>query len=337
MISVYKRDSDANSNALSQDTAFNGIKASIDKRVKSSAKKNSVFAGDLNLSDSTASRIEQKRNGARKQAKKLIQDAWDKDTKALGSIQDMEKDKADKVNEITDLKAKAAYLEKDKKAAAEEYGIDPDSQEQKDLELLEKYQNNKAGVENSHFSEDEVNRLKELQNEPLTDYQKQVLKFNASKNAILQDAGMKEEKVISMHESINLAKLDMLKSQTMIKADDVADAVIDAAEDEIFGMLIADGKEKLDEDAKETQEKADDASQKREEREEKIEENRQERKEQEEILSKDADADKLEQNLSLQKQTDNNITDVQKNIQRMIKEKGLVNEDIKGIEIDLNF
>ena len=115
MISVYKRDSDANSNALSQDTAFNGIKASTDKRVKSSAKKNSVFAGDLNLSDSTASRIEQKRNGARKQAKKLIQDAWDKDTKALGSIQDMEKDKADKVNEITDLKAKAAYLEKDKK------------------------------------------------------------------------------------------------------------------------------------------------------------------------------------------------------------------------------
>ena len=176
--------------------------------------------------------------------------------------------------------------------------------------------------------------MKELQNEPLTDYQKQVLKFNASKNAILQYAGMKEEKVISMHESINLAKLDMLKSQTMIKADD---AVIDAAEDEIFGMLIADGKEKLDEDAKETQEKADDASQKREEREEKIEENRQERKEQEEILSKDADADKLEQNLSLQKQTDNNITDVQKNIQRMIKEKGLVNEDIKGIEIDLNF
>lgn len=39
MISVYKRDSDANSNVLSQDTAFNGIKASTDKRVKSSAKK----------------------------------------------------------------------------------------------------------------------------------------------------------------------------------------------------------------------------------------------------------------------------------------------------------
>ena len=86
MISVYKRDSDANSNALSQDTAFNGIKASIDKRVKSSAKKNSVFAGDLNLSDSTASRIEQKRNGARKQAKKLIQDAWDKDTNKLAAL-----------------------------------------------------------------------------------------------------------------------------------------------------------------------------------------------------------------------------------------------------------
>ena len=64
------------------------------------------------MSDSTASRIEQKRNGARKQAKKLIQDAWDKDTKALGSIQDMEKDKADKVNEITDLKQKLHILKR---------------------------------------------------------------------------------------------------------------------------------------------------------------------------------------------------------------------------------
>ena len=107
MISVYKRDSDANSNVLSQDTAFNGIKASTDKRVKSSAKKNSVFAGDLNLSDSTASRIEQKRNGARKQAKKLIQDAWDKDTKALGSIQDMEKDKAD-ITAVSDLRRRSS-------------------------------------------------------------------------------------------------------------------------------------------------------------------------------------------------------------------------------------
>ena len=70
MISVYKRDSDANSNALSQDTAFNGIKASTDKRVKSPAKTNSVFAGDLNLSDSTASRIEQKRNSVLSDAEK---------------------------------------------------------------------------------------------------------------------------------------------------------------------------------------------------------------------------------------------------------------------------
>ena len=84
-------------------------------------------------------------------------------------------------------------------------------------------------------------------------------------------------------------------------------------------------------------EKADDPYHKRKEREETIEATRKERKQQDAILSKDADADKLEQNLSLQKQTDNNITDVQKNIQRMIKEKGLVNEDIKGIEIDLNF
>lgn len=61
-----------------------------------------------------------------------------------------------------------------------DYGVDKDSQEQKDLELLEKYQNNRYGSAEDTFSKEELERLKELQNTPLTEYQEKVLKLNSS-------------------------------------------------------------------------------------------------------------------------------------------------------------
>ncbi|MDD3239133.1 MAG: hypothetical protein PHW47_03430, partial [Lachnospira sp.] len=64
------------------------------------------------------------------------------DDQALQNIEDMRTAKADKAAEILDLKSKMNNIENEKKNVQEEYGIDPDSQEQKDLELLEKYQNN---------------------------------------------------------------------------------------------------------------------------------------------------------------------------------------------------
>ena len=48
-------------------------------------------------------------------------------------------------------------------------------------------------------------------------------------------------------------------------------------------------------------------------------------------------ADQLEQDVSMQKQNTSKMDEAQKNIQKILKEKNLVNEDLKGIEIDLNF
>lgn len=43
------------------------------------------------------------------------------------------------------------------------------------------------------------------------------------------------------------------------------------------------------------------------------------------------------QDVSMQKQNTSKMDEAQKNIQKILKEKNLVNEDLKGIEIDLNF
>ena len=82
---------------------------------------------------------------------------------------------------------------------------------------------------------------------------------------------------------------------------------------------------------------AEEAADKKEEQDKQIEEAQEKRKNQEEIIEGQQNADQLEQDVSMQKQNTSKMDEAQKNIQKILKEKNLVNEDLKGIEIDLNF
>ena len=81
--------------ALSININVNNSDISI-KNSKTGAKKNikSISAGNLNDMTDREFNISQKRKIARKQAMKLISDAWDKDNKAAQGIKDMESEKA---------------------------------------------------------------------------------------------------------------------------------------------------------------------------------------------------------------------------------------------------
>ena len=107
----------------------------------------------------------------------------------------MKLDKLNKLDEITELKNKVSDLENEKEAYRADYGVDMNSQEQKDLELLEKYQNNRYGSAEDTFSKEELDRLKELQNTPLTEYQEKVLKLNSSQIHFKDEIGQKELKI----------------------------------------------------------------------------------------------------------------------------------------------
>ena len=200
--------------ALSININVNNSDISI-KNSKTGAKKNikSISAGNLNDMTDREFNISQKRKVARKQAMKLISDAWDKDNKAAQGIKDMESEKADIANINADLKSKLKDIDKSQKDLQELYGVHSESQEQKDLELLKKYQDNRNGVSNDKFSKEEIDRLKELQNEPLTEYQKKALMINSSKDAIRSQIDQNDLKAMNKTMSINNAKLEQLKSQ----------------------------------------------------------------------------------------------------------------------------
>ena len=292
----------------------------------------SLNIGNL-TANNTKTAIDKKRELVKKQAMKIIGDAWDSDNKASDSINDMYDKKSQSLEKLNDIKSKLKDIDNKKESLRLEYGIDADSKEQKDLELLEKYQNNMNGASYDDFTEEEINRLKELQNEHRTEYQKKALMLNASKDILYLETKKIENEIIGMTESISMSEIELNKSQNMLKATESANGIIEASEDEILGMLIKEGMDNIEEKMEEELEKAKEAAEKKAEEEEKIEE----RKEQKEFLEKQEEVEKLEHKITTNRQSDTNVAKAQNEIRRILEENNMINEDLKGIDIDLNF
>lgn len=311
-----------------------------------------LFAGNMTGKGSDLeSRIQQKREQARKQAMKLINDAWDADKKAADGIDALNKDKQEQLDKLNEYKQSLKDVNEREKQLQEEYNIDPDSQEQKDLELLKKYQNYSNGSDYADFSKKEIERLKELQNTPRTEYQDKALMLNGYRGEVRNQISLAEYKLMAISESVHDSKIDRLKSQDMLKADDSADQILDAAEKDVLGMVIDDAKENIDKKMDKEQKKAEEAADKRDEQQERIDKAKEERseqqerideskqdvKEQREIIRNDAKTDMLDINNGLSKKDVNNAEEVQKHIQKMLNDEKLINEDLKGIKIDFNY
>lgn len=89
--------------------------------------------------------------------------------------------RSEHTNALKDIKFSSDMLkdiENTKEQLRKEYGVELDSQEQKDLELLQKKQDSKNKLDVGSFTDEEMDRLKELEGTPLTEYQKAVLELN---------------------------------------------------------------------------------------------------------------------------------------------------------------
>lgn len=293
--------------------------------------------GRFLIAGSSKEQIEKKRKLAQKQAMKLVKDAFSGDQATKQNIEDLKAQKAETVAEYQEKMQQIGNISAEKDKLRETYGIAQDSQEQKDLELLEKYQNNKLGIFSDDFSKEEIDRLKELANEPRTEYQKQVLALNGKKVALQSDADLMQQQIMVLTQNQSDAKVDQLKSQDMLKAGDAAEEIQKAASDEIVGMVIADAKEKLDKELEEKKEEAEKKTEEKEEQDERIEKAKEERKEDREMIEGDLDAEKLQADASLQKQSVTQSEETTQRINQIMKKNHLINEDLKGIEIDVNF
>ena len=136
--------------------------------------KNAAFGGATKLGEDP---VAKRREEARRQAWKVVENAWKNDRSVDDTIQSHRDSYAELENRKKGALAAIDETNQQKEALREQCGVDADSQEQQDLLLLEKEQDYKNGVLDEGLTDEEYDRLAEIHKKPLTEYQKQALEL----------------------------------------------------------------------------------------------------------------------------------------------------------------
>lgn len=236
--------------------------------------KASVNAGDLRRAPD---KIAQRKKQAREEAWRVVSSAWENDKSIDRSIEER---RAHYKEMEAVLKEKSDLVDKCEEELAnlkKSYGIEEGSKEAEDMELLLRFENKMSGIKDENFTEEEKERLNELLTSPLTEAQQLALDINARANTLkrqMNNAKLHMQNDVSYITNITIERL---KSSPMVDADKQADSIMEAAGEEIMGMLFDEMKEHIDEKQEENKEKAEAVKEEREEEEEQLAEIKEER------------------------------------------------------------
>lgn len=296
----------------------------VKKQQHVNEKRTDFFAGNLNQ-DLFENELLQKKKEAQEKALKVVGNAWAGDQEIDNDIQEC-RDKIAALNlENQELQKQINEISERQDALMEQYGITADSQEQKDLELLRKRDKWLRGEE-VNFTEEEFKYVTKLESQGLTEYQKRQREWDSEKAYFQSDIDKNNEQLLEEYAIIRGTKLERLKHAPMVKAQNEAEAILDAASKEIIGMIMEEAKDTVDEDMKEEQEKAEKLEEKQEEQEAFIEKQKEKREETEELL----------ENMPMREMLDMGHLkeEIQQEVKNIISEMKLVAEDIKGAVVD---
>ena len=158
----------------------------------------------------------------------------------------------------------------------------------------------------------------------------------------LKERDENDSRIAGLGRSIYDIGIESLKHHYMLDAQDQAEQIMDAARDEIVGMAVEGGMDHLDEEAEERAEKAKELKEEREEREERIEEQKENLEEQEERIDRQRENRKAQEDILEDMLLDDMITldqaksDVQSEVQDILRKMKLIEEDLKGAVVDQN-
>lgn len=309
---------------------------------KGTEKQGTIYAGDVGLRPDN---IQMKRKQAQKKAMKIMKDTFAADLEIDQSMKGM----AARASELQDQTAEN-YREYDQIAVtrnelAENYGIEEDSQEVKDLELLRKEKEAANPASGVYLSYTEEKALAKIHEQGLTAYEKDMLELDDKEKLLENQIKGDEMSIKGIRTSLSDTKIERLKSEPMQEAQAEAEEIMMAANKEIYGDLVNEGKKHIEEKMAQEKEKAAKRAEKKEEEEEK----EAKRKEQEALQeawvegTKEAVESKREE-LPDAADIDNMVsynnpnaaakTKADKEIEQMLEEMQLLQDDIKGAAVD---
>lgn len=255
--------------SVSLSVSANGIFGTQQEKTQAAGNgKNVFFAGESNL---TADPIEQRRKMAQKRALQVVGDAWENEQSVNRDIQNRREQYAQMQARKKEAQEQLADVRKDEKALQQLYEVPADSREQQELELLKKAQDWKNHVGEA-LTQEEKERLSEIDLNNLTEYQQRALELN-DRAAVFQKTAQQEER--KMQEAVSAVKqilLEKLKSHPMVDAQKAAEDILEAANGEIIGMLVQDAVDQADDKLEEEKEAAKEDAEEKEQREELLDE-----------------------------------------------------------------
>lgn len=310
-------------------------------------RKATIFAGELPLNKDP---IALRRQQAQKKAMKFVQDAWNSDRKIDQSQEEIRELQKTQWEEVEYNHKRVLECENRKENLRQKYGVDEESQEQKDLELLMR----ESHYDPNHpFTEEEEARLEELRGQPRTEYQKKCLEIDHEQLIFESREESASSYAAYLQSSLTDMKIERLKFHKMTDAQNDAEKVMEQASEDIQGMLIEEAKDHVDETYEEKREEAEKKAEEKEAEEEKVE-LRKEQKELMEARVEEARTDSHEAE-SAQKEQERDAREeasllkdmaeagmdvagsgasVQAEIKDMLNKMKLIEADIKGIEVD---
>ncbi len=264
---------------------------------------------------------------ARQQAMKFIRDALAGEL----SIDDDMKSRNDHIGELgkTINKTEKAIKDIDREVSElrEKYEVDPESQEEKDLQFLVNAERAKAKSPDGKLDEKIQERVDQLKGN-LTEYQERALPLLLERD-VHSDA-LREAKTDIRIENMTVRDMSVerLKTDPMGEAWDSADAVMEAAGKEVMGMVVNDAMDHIDEELEEKREEAEKAEEEKEKLEERIDAAKEKKEEQEELTEEILDA------VGKMSIKDLDMSDPESEINKLMSKLKLIEYDVKGAVVD---
>lgn len=284
----------------------------------------SVFAGDLSQNFDP---IAQKQQSARKKIMKIVGDAWASDQVLSDELANARTRMEESKKAMSEANAEIKWAEDERGALRESYGVAEDSQQEQDLKLLEKEHTARTfgGVS---LTKEERDRLAQIHEEGLTEYQQRSMELYEGEGYYKKQLNEAKDQMKAANDSASNIKSAMAKSQTMLKAQDTAEKIEEAARKEIVGMLLDEAKDHIDEEMEEKKEEALEKAEEEKEEEERLEQIKEDKDEKEEFSEQVADS------AQILTEADSAMEDAQRAIKKVMDEMKLLEEDIKGAAVD---
>ena len=298
-----------------------------------------IFAGNMNLPED---RIATRRAQAQKKALKVVGEAFDGDKAIDNSLDESRQRISDLRQHIMDLQSENKNFSEQKAQIREDLGVSLDSDEQKELELLEKKAESNIPGSNVALSEEEYKKLAEIDAKPKTEYQERALELD--KMVWDNEYNINQDKYAAQSENaaISSIKIERLKTHAMADANKEAEGIMEDANKEIIGMLRDDVKDHIDEENEEQKEEADKKAEEEDKKAEDLKKAKEQREENQPDAVKEDQTDSAEQSddRGLENMTEGLTelsqakTDVQSEIKNIVDEMKLLQEDLKGITVN---